>query len=347
MSRSSSGGKSEMIDLVNMTQDHLVEAGLDKAQPSSSAAVAATARSSYPYESSAATSSASTRGKTAAERANRNHQNIGFEEQRGHEVDKQPDEEEDQHIHTAEDEWWTGESDEIIMYTQRGGRDSTVHEATEESRSSYDNHSKLRECVDIVLSFLEVVIHCLLYYRAVYPPNAFERAREYDIIVFKSRFKGLTDYVKEILEDTREMLTRGVVDKVCLVILDDNRRALEQYVFPVSIDTEHQIPATYGHLRQQIVQTINKLCALELSEETRTKATSFTLLVHSIEDYPAALKATKTRQQSWMPLDTVDNEASLLAKKTSENNGSPGEDDRRALHSIAAGPLRLSCVYQG
>lgn len=88
---------------------------------------------------------------------------------------------------------------------------------------------------------------------------------------------------------------------------------------------------------------LSKLSTMEVPEKLRKNISTFTLLVHSTEEYPSVLQASQKKEQTWAPLDTLDQEARLLRKnKHSDRETVEGVVP---LSSVSAGPLRIGCVH--
>jgi mitotic spindle assembly checkpoint protein MAD2B len=51
------------------------------------------------------------------------------------------------------------------------------------------------QCVDVLLEYLEAMIHQVLFSRRLYPTESFERQRLYGIAVQRARHPELTHYV--------------------------------------------------------------------------------------------------------------------------------------------------------
>ncbi len=138
------------------------------------------------------------------------------------------------------------------------------------------------ELVDIMLSFLEVTIHGILFYRAVYPPALFERHRAYGMAVWKSRHPKLNDAIHRILHSLHAPLNKGVIECVCVVILDGHGRAVEQYSLDVTF-AAHDVAATYSDLETMLAAAMTKLALLEINLPRLGHDCSFTVLARSHE----------------------------------------------------------------
>jgi mitotic spindle assembly checkpoint protein MAD2B len=69
-------------------------------------------------------------------------------------------------------------------------------------------HAKLMstdrdQVVEVLLEFLEAVLHQLLFVRQVYSPELFERQRLYGVVVRKSRHPDLNQYVHEVVSSLK------------------------------------------------------------------------------------------------------------------------------------------------
>jgi mitotic spindle assembly checkpoint protein MAD2B len=59
--------------------------------------------------------------------------------------------------------------------------------------------------VDILIDFLEVAIHAVLYAREVYPPFLFEQRRKYSVNIFRCRHPGVIQYIQRVLKNSRAL----------------------------------------------------------------------------------------------------------------------------------------------
>jgi hypothetical protein len=91
---------------------------------------------------------------------------------------------------------------------------------------------KNKAILNELLSFLEVVIHCILRIRGVYPAQLFKSVQKYDLLTWMSRHPDLNEYIHSLLEDTREWWKKGLMEKINLVISDEiSGQIIEEYCF--------------------------------------------------------------------------------------------------------------------
>ena len=214
-----------------------------------------------------------------------------------------------------------------------------------------------RELADITLSFLEVVIHNILFYRNVYPPGLFERRRSYGMAVWMSRHPGLNDSIHRILHSLLNPLLKGALEAVAVVIMGEKGEALEQYTLDVSL-TAPDTPATYSDLETMLAAAVTKL-ALIGGKIDDARAT-FTVLVKMHEvcagphDGSSATHARATAAEGgpslllqpgglWIRVDPGDPEAAL-GQSTGGTAAQESSADRtpvRVIKVVRAGPLYL------
>ncbi|GAA5916429.1 uncharacterized protein JCM6883_006105 [Sporobolomyces salmoneus] len=99
----------------------------------------------------------------------------------------------------------------------------------------------LSETAQLAKEYLEVAFHLILCLRAVYPADLFRHAKKYGSPVWQSRAPELTAFIGRIMECVEEELLKGTVQRVVLVIKEDDitQTPLERYVF----DFEWLIPS--------------------------------------------------------------------------------------------------------
>jgi hypothetical protein len=142
--------------------------------------------------------------------------------------------------------------------------------------------SSRAELVDIALSFLEIAIHGILFYRGVYPPALFQRHRAYGMAVWKSRHPQLNDAIYRVLHSLHDPLMKGAVEAVCVAILDEHGSAVEQYSLDMSFSAP-DVVATYSDLETMLAAAVTKLALLDLKLPRLGQDCSFTVLARSHE----------------------------------------------------------------
>ena len=103
------------------------------------------------------------------------------------------------------------------------------------------------EVANVILSFIEVATHSLLFYRGLYPPSVFEKRKEYGLACWMSRHPALNASIADSLAAAKPHLLRGTIESIVIVITERGR-AIEQYSFDVRGDAAAAaigVPATY------------------------------------------------------------------------------------------------------
>ncbi|KAK0060737.1 mitotic spindle assembly checkpoint protein MAD2B [Biomphalaria pfeifferi] len=88
--------------------------------------------------------------------------------------------------------------------------------------------------LDILVEFIEVSIHCILYNRNLYPQGVFEKRNKYNVPVQMCQHPEVRSYVNSIIESLALLLSEGRVDKISVVILkEETGEPLEKFVIEV------------------------------------------------------------------------------------------------------------------
>jgi len=128
----------------------------------------------------------------------------------------------------------------------------------------------IQETVEMVLEFLEVAIHCILFVREVYPIEIFERRRKYNVPVAMSRSQSLNQYIGQALNSLRDWMLKGIVEVIAVLIIEEEIDKVEIVV--ERFNFEISFPYTHGGSTG-----LNPYCFRKLSTNSTTlKASSIT-----------------------------------------------------------------------
>ncbi|XP_015114783.1 mitotic spindle assembly checkpoint protein MAD2B [Diachasma alloeum] len=96
---------------------------------------------------------------------------------------------------------------------------------------------------DILLEYLEVAFHGILYHRKIYPTEIFGRKKIYGAGVWISEHPEVNEYLKNVLEAVREALTADItsIKRLNFIIVDSDDILVEKFVFDL---LQIQIDAT-------------------------------------------------------------------------------------------------------
>mmetsp|Transcript_3640 Transcript_3640/g.7285 ORF Transcript_3640/g.7285 Transcript_3640/m.7285 type:complete len:229 (+) Transcript_3640:55-741(+) len=207
----------------------------------------------------------------------------------------------------------------------------------------------LKDVSSILCEFLEVAVHCILFHRAVYPPEIFDPRRMYGVPVRQSRHKALNDYIAQALTDAKHWMHKGMVESVVVAIEDaSTHKQLERFVFEVSLDPSARHDAEesssrmsdaqaarvatqaldVAQLEDSLRQVLLKIQVCDAVLKPLGKETSFSIYIHTKKDY----MVDSTDQ--WEVLDVE--EGSIA--------GVDGAADATRIHplkSLTAGVLKL------
>mmetsp|Transcript_11274 Transcript_11274/g.26617 ORF Transcript_11274/g.26617 Transcript_11274/m.26617 type:complete len:211 (+) Transcript_11274:193-825(+) len=95
----------------------------------------------------------------------------------------------------------------------------------------------LKGSVEIVTEFFGYSINSILYQRGIYPPETFAAVSQYGLSMLVTTDDGLKAYLANVLRQLSEWLTRGEVQKLCVVITGvDSGEVLERWAFNIETD---------------------------------------------------------------------------------------------------------------
>lgn len=96
-----------------------------------------------------------------------------------------------------------------------------------------DNDTTADFAADCLCEFLEAALHCTLHRRGVYPAEAFELVRLYDVPVHRARHPELRDYLATAVGAMRPWVRTGAASRLELVICEDGdpRVEVERHTF--------------------------------------------------------------------------------------------------------------------
>ncbi|BEI79739.1 hypothetical protein CcaverHIS002_0102680 [Cutaneotrichosporon cavernicola] len=88
-----------------------------------------------------------------------------------------------------------------------------------------------KNTVQLLTSFLEVVIHTIICIRQVYPPNTFTRRRAHGVAVYQSRHPEVRSYIGRVVNALRQEMERGTLRRVTVLIHDvESRAPMERFI---------------------------------------------------------------------------------------------------------------------
>eukprot|EP00890_Picochlorum_soloecismus_P006763 jgi/Picsp_1/911/NSC_04396-R1_mitotic spindle assembly checkpoint protein mad2b len=82
------------------------------------------------------------------------------------------------------------------------------------------------EWADVLLEFLEALVHQVLYRFDVYPASSFEKRAIYGVRVHRCRHPAVCDYVRGVLQDVKEPLIRGLLQDFRILLSRDRATSI-------------------------------------------------------------------------------------------------------------------------
>ncbi|XP_012261447.2 mitotic spindle assembly checkpoint protein MAD2B [Athalia rosae] len=194
---------------------------------------------------------------------------------------------------------------------------------------------------DILLEFLEVAFHQILFVRNLYPKEIFVRKQIYGIGVQISEHPELNSYIKEVLNSIRELIRHeeNCIRKIVLCFYKEDRTPVEQFVFDLSNLRANLAVQDPFFLKTE--ESLRTLC-LKLSTsgsylKPLPQNTTFSIQIHTHEAAHVSLsenpkcdnfpwievegETVSIKEQTLLPLKTIDTEYLKLQMYALENEG--------------------------
>ena len=117
------------------------------------------------------------------------------------------------------------------------------------------NEISLKGSVEVVTEFFGYAINSILYQRGIYPPESFTSVAKYGLSVLVTSDEGLKSYLVQVLRQLAEWLTKGEVQKLCVVITGvETKEVLERWVFNIDTDKAAMAPGVVRSKTQKDIQ---------------------------------------------------------------------------------------------
>lgn len=133
---------------------------------------------------------------------------------------------------------------------------------------------------DMLAEFVEAATHHVLHARRVYPQEAFERTRLFNVLVNKSKHPGLRDYISRTTSEMKPLIASGAARRAAVVIFAPNGWVLERWV--IELEANGETTQSEGVARR-LAGFFTKLAVLAPSQGALPEGSTFELVVYSSE----------------------------------------------------------------
>lgn len=138
--------------------------------------------------------------------------------------------------------------------------------------------------VNILLEFLEVAFHNILFLTDVYPKEIFENRKKYGAPVKYSVHPQVNEYIINCLGVIKELFKSGSLQKVVLAIISETQMELQRFVFEVDdIQKSSDEDPYLIKLEQSMRSFCLKLASMKSSLKDTPENSTFSIQMHTIE----------------------------------------------------------------
>lgn len=168
------------------------------------------------------------------------------------------------------------------------------------------NAITLKGSAAIISEYLNYGINSILFQRGIYPAETFENHQQYGLTILMSTDTKIKEFLKTVLKQTEEWMSKNELDKVSLVITNaHSKEVLECWEFQVQTEKNEnsdpnnptankelkRIQQEIGSVMRQISATVSYLPLLDC-------ICSFDILIHTIKDCELPEKWNETNDVS-------------------------------------------------
>nr|XP_039251189.1 mitotic spindle assembly checkpoint protein MAD2B-like [Styela clava] len=170
---------------------------------------------------------------------------------------------------------------------------------------------------EILVEFMEVAIHQILYSRKLYPEEIFILRKKYNIPIHIASHPGLKDYISSTLSSVQNLLQKKEICRVSLLV-EDGDVPVENFLFEVNILRDiMRKEFEYSELEQSLRSFILKISASGSQMEPLKDTCTFEILVACAADCEADLNVLSNQDDNikWIKVDKSDFSKQLDPKK--------------------------------
>lgn len=191
----------------------------------------------------------------------------------------------------------------------------------------------MEEAVEVVpfsaaiVEFIEALIHQILYLRAIYDPQIFDRHKLYNIAIRKAIHPGVVAYVSNLTRSLKAGIASGAVNKIVILLLDSKHRGIEKFVVDVKVVAPGKtIRPT--ELQAALRSVLVKVSMMEAHLWPLPPGCTFTVLACTCDGHDTAV----------IPED-------LWVEEGNDKGGLPGQE--ATVSAVAQTKSRLSLTFDG
>lgn len=145
--------------------------------------------------------------------------------------------------------------------------------------------------IDVVLEFLCVAFHNILYYSSIYPTSIFEMRRKYSIVVYRSIHPEVNQYIDLCLKSARECLKTEQLSRIEFAFTDKSFKPISKFNFDLdkSFEFDETADAYLVQCEQNMRAFCLKLSPLSNKMKVLPEDCSFSIYLHTNESTAVAM----------------------------------------------------------
>ncbi|KZS03545.1 MAD2-like protein [Daphnia magna] len=180
------------------------------------------------------------------------------------------------------------------------------------------------ECIGLLVDFLEVSLHQILWACKLYPSEIFRQTQKFNTLVYKSIHPEVNSYIDNTLNTVRNLLSNDFVEKLVLVIKND--KPVERFVFSFhsyyKTTPSGKVTLNVTEIRQQataIWLTMSQRLGSETHYDRENCTFAFEIHTRNVA-YDKMLERQSTEDFQWIVADNIMNPNSVMPIRKLDSN---------------------------
>ncbi|KAI8139591.1 DNA-binding protein [Fennellomyces sp. T-0311] len=183
-----------------------------------------------------------------------------------------------------------------------------------------------QDLVNLLLDFIQVWIHQILYVRELYPTAIFELKKKYNVPVHMAAHEQVARYISQFVESLQPLVLKGNCKCVALKIISPTNHLLERFVLeiesalwaldvPLESVLDSEPTCSLADMQQELRACFLRMAATRSSLSKNPPDCTFSLTVETFTGPPAQgvetgdwIPAENSNEQRWshlIPLKTI------------------------------------------
>lgn len=145
--------------------------------------------------------------------------------------------------------------------------------------------------IDIIIEFLCIAFHNILYYSSIYPNSIFETRRKYSILVYSCIHPEVANYIEMCLKTVADCFKNGEISRIEFLLNDSEYRTLTKFIFDFNktINFDETSDAYLVQCEQNMRAFLLSLSSVANRLKSLPEEATFSIQIHTTESTVVSL----------------------------------------------------------